>query len=344
MSPSLTVQDLTVHYEGIPAVERLSFHLSSGEIGCLLGPSGCGKTSVLRAIAGFEDETYGNIRLDERELLSDKVYLTPDKRGVGFIFQHFALFPHLSVRQNIRFGLTRLAAREQQQACDRMLALTKLEPFADMYPHQLSGGQKQRVAIARALAPKPGLVLLDEPFSSLDAELRLSIASDVRELFKAENITALMVTHDQHEAFAIADSIGVMQAGALMQWDTPYRLYHNPATRFVAEFIGEGSLISASVNEFGDLSTPLGIHSAEDLKAGDHYDILFRPDDVRHNDESALRLPIVRKRFRGAENYFDLKLPDGQTLVSIAPSHVNPNVGESLGVETDLKHLVLFKR
>lgn len=344
MSHSLSIRNLSVAYGDIPAVNQVDINLEAGEIGCLLGPSGCGKTSVLRAIGGFEYQASGSILVDDRILLNDSIFLAPEERGVGFIFQNFALFPHLNVGENICFGIAKKSKAFQAEVLERMLALTKLSDFRQSFPHQLSGGQQQRVAIARALAPNPGLILLDEPFSSLDAELRLSLACDIRELLKAEDATALMVTHDQNEAFSMADSVGVMNAGSMIQWDTPYRLYHNPANRFVAEFIGEGSLIEAEVNAYGDLSTPLGICEAQDLTPGDKYDILFRPDDVRQKDQSAIRLPIIRKRFRGAENYFDLELPDGQTLVSIAPSHVNPDVGELLGVETDLKHVVLFKR
>ena len=346
MAHHLSIANLCVNYGSVRAVNSLALELSPGEIGCLIGPSGCGKTSVLRAIAGFEEVSAGEIVVGDRPVVSQTLSVPAEKRGLGFVFQSFALFPHLTVTENIGFGLSKreFDKMERDSRITEMIDLIELSGFEDKYPDELSGGQQQRVAIARSLAPSPDLILMDEPFSSLDAELRLKIAQEIRGLLKEQKATALIVTHDQNEAFAIADTVGVMSNGTLVQWDSPYRLYHKPANRFVASFVGEGSLLEATVNESGELVSPLGVHPAADLQAGDVYDVLFRPDDVRHNPKAELSLPIQRKRFRGAENYFDLALPDGQGLVSIAPSHVNPEPGERLNVEIDLKHLVLFKR
>lgn len=226
----LELQQVTVRYPGAaalhPAVDRVSLALSAGQIGALIGPSGCGKTSLLRAVAGLERIAEGCIRLGE-DVLSEAsagrgVHLAPEKRQIGMVFQDYALFPHLTVAENVAFGLPRLGRAERERRVAEMLELVGLGPVASRFPHQLSGGQQQRIALARALAPRPRLLLLDEPFSNLDVELRERLAQEVRNILKQASITALLVTHDQFEAFAVADEIGVMQQGRLEQWDDAY--------------------------------------------------------------------------------------------------------------------------
>jgi iron(III) transport system ATP-binding protein len=223
-----------------PAVEAVSLQIAAGQLGVLIGPSGSGKTSLLRAIAGLEQPAAGSITLDGRQLDGPGVRISAEQRRIGMVFQDFALFPHLNITANVGFGLPHLSRQERAQRVEEMLALVGLEDAGKKFPHQLSGGQQQRIALARALAPQPRLLLLDEPFSSLDVELRERLAADVREILKQTHTTALMVTHDQMEAFAIADMVGVMQQAQLEQWDDAYSLYHRPATRFVADFIGHG--------------------------------------------------------------------------------------------------------
>ncbi|OZI34918.1 ABC transporter [Bordetella genomosp. 10] len=223
-------------------VDALSLALERGHIGCLLGPSGCGKTSVLRAIAGFEPLRRGRIRLDGAEIASPASAVAPQARRVGMMFQDYALFPHLDVAGNVGFGLRRQPKPRQRERVRDMLALVGLEAMAGSYPHELSGGQQQRVALARALAPAPELLLLDEPFSNLDADSRERLAFELRDILRASGNTALLVTHDQDEAFAIADRIGVMRDGRLAQWDTPYALRHHPADAGVADFIRRTAL------------------------------------------------------------------------------------------------------
>ncbi len=225
-------------------IQGLSLDLAAGQIACLLGASGCGKTTVLRAIAGFEPLDEGAIRVAGRLVSSPGAQVAPEHRRVGMMFQDYALFPHLSIRQNVAFGLRRMAAGPREACVDRMLELVGLRALGDRYPHELSGGQQQRVALARALAPEPDLLLLDEPFSNLDVDAREKLAYELRDILKSAGRTALVVTHNQAEAFAIADRIGIMQCQCLAQWDTPYGLHHHPATPEIADFIRRESLLA----------------------------------------------------------------------------------------------------
>jgi iron(III) transport system ATP-binding protein len=249
----LEVQQVSIRYprSPAPAVDAVSLRLQAGELGVLLGPSGSGKTSLLRAVAGLEAAQSGRILLDGRLLEGDGVRVAAEARRIGMVFQDFALFPHLDVAANVGFGLRGVARAERARIVDDMLALVGLPEVRGKFPHQLSGGQQQRIALARALAPRPGLLLLDEPFSSLDVELRERLAHDVRDILKRSGATALMVTHDQMEAFAVGDVVGVMRQGRLEQWDTPYALYHRPATRFTADFVGHGVLLQGRLLDTG---------------------------------------------------------------------------------------------
>ena len=236
----LNVADLYLSFGRTAVLQGFGFDLEAGEIACLLGHSGCGKTTALRAVAGFEQPERGRIALQERTLSDGRLFVPPHLRRIGMVFQDYALFPHLNVADNIAFGLSGHSAEARKARVAELLALIGLPDYGGHYPHQLSGGQQQRVALARALAPKPELVLLDEPFSNLDADLRTRLSKEVRSLLKQENTSALLVTHDQQEAFAMADKIGIMADGRLQQWDTPYNLYHNPATPAIAGYIGHG--------------------------------------------------------------------------------------------------------
>src|SRR5262245_55059515 len=240
----LQLEGVTLAYGRKVVVSGLELTLPRGAIGCLLGPSGCGKTTVLRAIAGFEPVAAGTVQLDGQVLSRHDRHLPPEQRRVGMVFQDQALFPHLTVTDNVGFGLRNSDTRARVA---QMLDTVGLAHVAKRYPHELSGGQQQRVALARALAPAPRLLLLDEPFSNLDIELREHLGAEVRALLKAGGITALLVTHDQHEAFAIADEIGVMRDGRIQQWDNAYNLYHQPANRFVADFVGQGVFLPGTV-------------------------------------------------------------------------------------------------
>jgi iron(III) transport system ATP-binding protein len=355
-TPALAIDDAVVRYGALAAVDGVSLALERGEIGVLLGPSGCGKSSLLRAVAGFVPLAAGRIALGER-LLSQggpgAAHVPAERRRVGIVFQDYALFAHLDVRGNIAFGLRRWPRAERDARVDEMLALVELTGHARQYPHELSGGQQQRVALARALAPRPELLLLDEPFSSLDAELRERLAADVRRILKAAQTTALWVTHDQLEAFAVGDRVGVMQSGRLEQWDTPYALYHQPRTRFVADFIGHGVLLPAQAQwrdgaphvsiELGELKGqwlggPLRAPHADTTQCL----VLLRADDVVHDDASALQAEVVRKVFRGAEFLYTLRLPSGAQVLALVPSHHDHVIGERIGIRLETDHVVAF--
>jgi iron(III) transport system ATP-binding protein len=266
MNPSPTAADRVIElddihhaFPGHPVINGLSFAVNRGQIACLLGPSGCGKTTVLRAIAGFEPLLKGRILLDGRVVSEPGRQRAPELRRIGMVFQDYALFPHLTVGQNIAFGLQALLKAQRTTRVEEVLSLVGLNSTSATYPHELSGGQQQRVALARALAPKPELLLLDEPFSNLDVDLRERLSLEVRAIFKAQNTTVILVTHDQHEAFAMADEIGVMNGGRIEQWDSAYNLYHRPASRFVADFVGQGVLLPGRLTGPAEIAVELGM-------------------------------------------------------------------------------------
>lgn len=248
MSTLLALEKVQLAYDmpgGLhEVVNDFSLHLERGDIGCLLGASGCGKSTVLRAIAGFDPVRSGRISLDGVLLSSPSKLVAPELRHVGMMFQDYALFPHLTVAQNVAFGLRRQDRAAQRARVAEMLELVALANAAESYPHELSGGQQQRIALARALAPAPELLLLDEPFSNLDVDTREHLAFEVRDILRAAGHTALLVTHNQAEAFAIADKIGVMAAGAIRQWDSPLKLRQQPQDDFVREFIRRETLLT----------------------------------------------------------------------------------------------------
>jgi iron(III) transport system ATP-binding protein len=352
----LQLQDLSVTYPGLPhsAVNRVSFGLKVGEIGVLIGPSGCGKTTLLRAVAGLEPLSGGSVQLGGQEVSRAGYTLAPEQRRVGMVFQDYALFPHMHVGRNVAFGIMHLPHAERRERVREVLALVGLEDARRRMPHELSGGQQQRVALARALAPKPQLLLLDEPFSNLDVDLRERLAHEVRTILKAAGATALLVTHDQLEAFAIADVIGVMHQGSLHQWADAYTLYHRPATRFVADFIGHGVFAKAQVelhNENGGLHkhvvTPVGeLHDIspevlESLPEGE-VDVLLRADDIIHDDASPVQAKIIRKAFRGNEFLYTLQLKTGEQVMAHVPSHHDHKIGEWIGIRAEVDHVVTF--
>ncbi len=347
---ALELESLTLAYaspKGAQTVLRdLSLQLGCGEIASLLGPSGCGKTTALRAIAGFHPLQTGCIRLMQREVGSPRHQLPPEQRNIGMVFQDYALFPHLNVAANVGFGLHRLPRAERERRIAQMLELVGLSNFAQRSPHELSGGQQQRVALARALAPQPALLLMDEPFSNLDVTLRERLALEVRDLLKQTGTAAVIVTHDQREAFAVADRIAVLADGQLQQYGFAMDLYHRPANRFVAGFIGEGVMLPGVADDSGAVHTELGEflldpHTAP-LAAGSTTALLVRPDDILHDDASPRRAHVLAKAFRGAEFLYTLALPSGQTVLSLVPSHHDHAIGEAIGIRVELDHVLCF--
>jgi iron(III) transport system ATP-binding protein len=351
--PLLDLRDVSHAYDSHAVVRGLNFSLERGSIGCLLGPSGCGKTTVLRLIAGFEPVQHGQLRIDGVPVGAPRLHVPAEKRRIGMVFQDYALFPHLTVADNVSFGLRHLSAGQRASRVEELLGTIGLAGQGERFPHELSGGQQQRVALARALAPNPKLLLLDEPFSNLDVDLRERLSHEVRDIIKAAGITAVLVTHDQHEAFAIADEIGIMAEGRIQQWDTPYNLYHRPANRFVADFVGQGVFVRGVVRDARHVEVELGmLDSSVPVECGigcascnQHctVDVLLRPDDVVHDDASALKAEVTHKAFRGAEILYTLQLASGANVLSLVPSHHNHAIGEQIGIRLDVDHVVAFR-
>jgi iron(III) transport system ATP-binding protein len=359
----LHLDQVSVHYAGAPAVaggpkaavQAVTLGLAAGQIGVLIGPSGCGKTSLLRAVAGLEPLSAGRVAI-EADVVADaarNLHVSPEARRIGMVFQDYALFPHLTVAANVAFGIRHLPRASRQARVQDMLDLVGLGHAAQRAPHQLSGGQQQRIALARALAPQPRLLLLDEPFSSLDVDLRERLAHEVRGILKQTGTTALFVTHDQLEAFAVGDVIGVMHRGRLEQWDDAYALYHRPATRFVADFIGHGVFAPAQIVMGGDgpqVRTALGqLSDIEECPLPDAYpggecDVLLRADDIIHDDASPVKARIERKAFRGSEFLYTLRLHSGEQVMAHVPSHHDHQIGEWIGIRAEVDHVVTFAR
>ncbi|TXT38707.1 MAG: iron(III) transport system ATP-binding protein [Comamonadaceae bacterium] len=351
----LEVQQLSVCYakQAKAAVQGVSFGLRTGDIGVLIGPSGCGKTTLLRAVAGLEQANAGSIRLGGQVVSQAGRSVQPEARQVGMVFQDYALFPHLNIGRNVAFGIEHWPKSERLDRVAEVLALVGLPGLDARFPHELSGGQQQRVALARALAPKPRLLLLDEPFSNLDVDLRERLAHEVRGILKAAQTTALFVTHDQLEAFAVGDTIGVMNQGQLHQWDNAYTLYHRPATRFVAEFIGHGVFTPAVICDVAGeivVQTPLG--NLTDIAEcplpsafpGGECDVLLRADDIVHDDAAPVKAEIMRKAFRGSEFLYTLRLSTGDTVMALVPSHHDHSLGEWIGIRPQVDHVVTFNK
>lgn len=348
----LKIEGIRHNYGEQVVVNNLSLILETGEIGCLLGPSGCGKTTVLRCIAGFEPVLSGTIHINGKEVSNANFSVPPDKRRIGMVFQDYALFPHLDVTANINFGLHQLVKAERQPRIDELLQIVGLIDVAKKFPHELSGGQQQRVALARALAPRPDLLLLDEPFSNLDISLRERLSLEVRDILKDQGTTAIIVTHDQHEAFTLADQIGVMNEGEIQQWDTAYQLYHCPANRFVANFIGQGVFLPGKVLDSHQIEIELGVLNGnihqDQIKISDvngqhsNVDVLLRPDDIVHDDASTLQAVVAHKAFRGADILYTLRLASGSMVLSLVPSHHNHAIGEKIGIRLEADHVVAF--
>ena len=347
MTPLLKLQNISVKLQDQLIIDDVSFKIAAGEIGCLLGPSGCGKTTLLRTIAGFQAISQGQIHLSNSCIASTAQSSPPESRNIGMVFQDLALFPHLNVFKNIAFGLQKKSRADINARVNQLLELVGMTDYAGSYPHQLSGGQQQRVALIRAMAPKPDLLLLDEPFSSQDTELRVQLAHEVREILKHDGITAILVTHDQNEAFAIADNIGVLNHGRLVQWDVAYDLYHKPINRFVADFIGEGVFVCGNAIDNNWIQTELGqIHGelSQQFTPGTEVELLVRPDDVIHDDDNSYKGTVVARDFRGADHLYTIRMPGSTRLLCLAPSHHDHQVGEEFGVRLKLDHLVVFSR
>ncbi|MBS8239402.1 ABC transporter ATP-binding protein [Marinobacter lipolyticus] len=343
----LEVNNLSCGYGDGSVVKDVSFALGHGDIGCLLGPSGCGKSTILRALAGFLPLSAGEISLQSQSISLPGRTLAPEKRRIGMVFQDYALFPHLTIADNVGFGLHKESRQERRQKVMELLHLVHLQDLADNYPHELSGGQQQRVALARALAPEPTLILLDEPFSNLDTDLRRRLSLDVREILKTLGISGILVTHDQQEAFAMCDQVAVLKDGTIQQWDVPYNLYHEPANRFVAGFVGQGGFIPGKALGPDTIESELGIihgNRAYKWAEGTLVDVLIRPDDIVYDGESDLKPKVVEKTFAGTSTLYRFRCSEDTEFEALFRSHLDFHLGEHVPVRVEADHLIAFER
>ncbi|MFQ5829203.1 MAG: ABC transporter ATP-binding protein [Candidatus Methylomirabilia bacterium] len=325
-----------------PAVDALTLTVETGELIALLGPSAAGKTTILRLIAGFEIPDSGVIEIGGEVMADQSRFVPPERRGVGMVFQDYALFPHLRVAQNISFGLRGLNSREREQRTREVLARVGLEGVADRYPHELSGGQQQRVALGRALAPAPKLLLFDEPFSNLDPDLRAQVRREVVEVLKTTGSTSLFVTHDQEEALMMADRVGVLCEGRIEQLDRPEEVYHWPSTRFVGEFVGSADFIAGQVVAEG-IETELGlVQNQVKLPVSAKVQVMIRPDDIEITPSAGGAAVVVARQFRGSEVLYGVRLPSGQLVHSSQGSTSPYGVGTRVTVRANPAHVVTF--
>lgn len=353
----LVVNNLTVKKNGRTLVRDVSFTCQTGDIHCLLGPSGSGKTTIIRSIAGLDTPTAGCIHINQRCVADERTNVPIEKRDCGMMFQDLALFPHLNVAQNIGFGLNSYAPSERHARVQELLQLLNLAELARRTIDQLSGGQQQRVALARALAVRPPLLLLDEPLSSQDYRQRCHLLGVLKDFITKASITAILITHDQTEAFQMASYIGVLHNGNLLQWSSAYDIYHRPKNRFVAEFIAASVYIRGVIQAPNVVATDLGYitgeiqntmsidqgeNSSTDLPpAGTVVDVLVRKDDIIHDDHSQHKAEVTHIDFHGSEYVYTLRIQNSQVLCS-APSHHIHHIGEKIGIRVEMHHLVLF--
>ena len=341
----LELRKVTCAYEaGRPAISDISLCARKGDILCLLGPSGCGKTTTLRVIAGFEPVIGGEVYLQDQLVSAAGLLVPTEERRVGMVFQEYALFPHLRVADNIAFGLRHLSADQRTTQVHAMLAMTGLIGFERRYPHELSGGQQQRVALARALAQKPVILLLDEPFSNLDPDMTGKMRQDLHDLLRRTNTTAILVTHDHDEAFAMADRVAVLNNGHLEQFDTPEAIYHMPSTPFVADFVGQADFIPGIV-ENGKVLTEIGeFPNQAGYQGGARVVVMIRPDDIHVIPAENCTARILARQFRGSENLYMIGLPSGRVVHSSEASTSVYPIGTPVELQIVATHTVLFDR
>ncbi|KPL93737.1 ABC transporter ATP-binding protein [Vibrio splendidus] len=342
MSCALSIKDLTCKYESQTILESLSLEVEHGEIVCLLGASGCGKTTLLKAVAGLLPLSSGIMSLNCHTIDDGDNWLPPEQRNIGMIFQDYALFPHLTVNQNVGFGLKDLSEQQKKEKVQEMLELVHLDEFGDRYPHQLSGGQQQRVAIARSLAYKPDLLLLDEPFSNIDTQVRHELISQIRKIFKKQGVTAIFVTHSREEAFAFADKMAVMNHGVIEQYGSASELYFHPSSKFVADFLGGGSYLNAQRISELEFETSLGVVEAKpqtEIEFGSACELLLRPQHIQASYEQDSAISVLEQQFMGDHCRYVIEA-HGQKL--LATSSEALEVGMPVNVKVDTKGVLAF--
>lgn len=342
---NLVFENVRHSYSRAYSVDIEHLEVGAGKLVCLLGPSGCGKSTTLRLAAGLESPTEGKISINGEVMADDEIFVGPEDRRVGLVFQDYALFPHLSVQDNVAFGLSHLSAPERQSQSLHMLDTVGMVEAAAKYPHMLSGGEQQRVALARAMAPNPRIILMDEPFSGLDVVLRNHVRDETQALLKEMGTTVLMVTHDPEEAMRMADEIVLMQNGKIIQQGTAGDLYNNPRNEFVASFLGDVNHVPA--DRQGDhLFTALGpVPIPEDLKDKTFRNVLIRPEAVRFVTETTPKSPggdILNARNLGAFSLVDVGFLDGSKVTARVATLQTPEIGENCSISLNLKQVFVF--
>ena len=341
-APRLTVEGLTRRFDGREVVSEVSLSIMPGAVTCLLGQSGCGKSTTLRIIAGVDRQNAGRVLIDGNVVSDSRCHMPPEQRPVGLLFQDLALFPHLTAAENVAFGLT-CGRRERRRRVDELFSKVNLRGYEDSYPHELSGGEQQRVALARALAPRPGIMLLDEPFSSLDDRLRDGIREETIAMLKEENTSVLLVTHDPVEAMRMGEEIAVMRSGRIVQFGEPIQLYLKPADRDIAAFFSDINMVHSVVSN-GSADTVFGAFAAPGIVDGTEVEIVVRPQHVRIDfdrngngpvptqiDGVAARGTVHRSRFLGTASLVEFKLERDQSIIkAIVPSVFLPREGVPL--------------
>ena len=333
----ICLHDVSKSYGAVQAVDEAQLCVERGEFVALLGPSGCGKTTLLRLIAGFEEPDAGEIRLHDATVAAAGHWTPPERRRVGMVFQDYALFPHLTVAENVGFGLRR---KDRAARVPSVLALVDLPGLGDRYPHELSGGQQQRVALARALAPGPELVLLDEPWSNIDPQLRSSMRDELAQILRAIDVTVVLVTHDREEAFSVADRIALMRDGTVVQEGTAEEIYLAPATRWAAEFVGAGNFLPGRLSD-GVVATHVGRFAALNPNGATEVEVLIRPELLELEPDPAGDAEVISREFRGHDVFYRVLL-GGVELVSQRPSNELVALGERVNVRPHASRVTVF--
>jgi len=335
---------LTYPHTSTPAIFDISFSVPEGDLVAILGPSGCGKTTVLRVIAGLERPSHGEVVVAGKLVSSPTVWVEPEERGIGMVFQDYALFPHLTVHQNVEFGLRRYSPDARRETIHEVLTLVGLNGFESYYPSALSGGQQQRVALARAIAPKPAVLLLDEPFSSLDPDMTEHMREELIEILERTGSTTILVTHDHEDALEMADTVAILNVGQVEQFDTPDEIYHTPTTPFVADFVGQADFVPGKIQN-GKAITEVGaFENIGQLEDETEVFVMIRPDDVQITPCDTASAQVIRRHFRGSENLYRIILPSGQLLYSSKPSTLIYPVGTNVEVHIEPIHTIVFSR
>lgn len=346
IAAGLVFENVSHDYDGVSSVKDMNLSIAPGEILCLLGHSGCGKTTLMRIAAGVERQNRGKVLINGRVVADEEVFLPPEKRGVGLMFQDYALFPHMSILNNVMFGLTNLPKKEAQTAAMAALGRVGLTDYAEDYPHALSGGEQQRVALARALVPRPGILLMDEPFSGLDKRLRDSVRDETLAVIRETRATCIIVTHDPEEAMRMGDKIALMRRGRLVQYGTAADLYKSPADLFAARFFSELNQLEGQVTSAG-VETPVGVLAASGLSAGQTVDVCVRPQGILLNEAGlcGVRGRVRDKRFVGEVDLLTIVIEGTQQSLQARVRAGSPwETGMDVAVTTDPKDVLVFPR